>query len=189
MAPAETGIVEGKAAEVARAVAAEEEDLAERAQEELRKVRQKKGTAALKKYRAFVNPTKPNTSFLVKPGELVRLRDQNSPTGYRDTMREGDVRAVFTSGVLVTNDPVIIAWCEANPDKCRDANLAGTEFWFNVRQAQIPLANRDPSLDQGIDVDAALRGEGIAPTKGAGGAVSTAQAFADQANEREPTED
>jgi len=189
-----TPIVEGKAAEAAKANLAEEEDLIQTAQETLRKVKVKAPSKALQsQYRAFVNPVSPNTRYLVRGGEVIHLRDQNSATGFRDVSREtpgspekSDKWAVFTNGVLVTNDTEVIAWCEENDDICRDANAPGTEFWFNVKQAQIPLATREPSLDQGIDVDAALRGEGIAPTKGRGGAVSSARQFAETANEREP---
>jgi hypothetical protein len=190
--PTGTPVVEGKAAEAAKAELAQEQDLLEKAQNSLQKAKVKSPSKALQsRFHAFVNPTEPTTRYLVRKGEVVRLRDQNSATGFRDTSREtpgepekSDKWAVFRGGILVTDDPEIIAWCQEHDTICRDANAPGTEFWFNVKRAQIPLANQDPSLDQGIDVDAALRGEGIAPTKGQGGAVSSARQFAEVANER-----
>ena len=184
--------VEGRAAEEARTQAAQEQELAQQAAEVLTKIEVTEGKEAVSRFRAFVNPVSPNTRYLVRAGEVVHLRDQNSATGFRDVSRENptdpaksDKWAVFTNGVLVTDDADVIAWCEAHPEKCRDANREGTEFWYNVKKAQIPLATRDPSLDQGIDVDAALRGEGIAPSKGEGGAVAAAREFAQVANERD----
>lgn len=181
----ETQPVEGPAREAAaREYAGREAELADTTRGAIAEAVKDLPVEALTEYRAFVNPTHPNTKYLVKHGELVQLRDQNSATGMRDTQRIGDIWAEFTGGVCVTNVKAVIEWAEARPTICRDANVEGTEFWYNVKRAQMSLANQDPSLDAGIDVDAALSGGGNFAPAGVGGTVSSARQFAETANER-----
>ena len=142
-------------------------------------------------YVGFAAPVQQNTRILANPDEkenkVVRLRDQNSATGMRDTQRENDVWIEFVGGSFVTNDPVAIAWCREHDDICRDVSDPLTETWYMMKLAQTPLSNRAASLPPEVDVDAALGGD---LTKlGAGiGPVSQTRAFTEQANEREPAE-
>jgi len=132
--------------------------------------------------RVFISPQHPNTSFLIKAGTVISFRDPNSPTGKRDTAREGDIWAEFHSGVLATDDPEVIAWCEAHgpyadlhvayhKEKgtdlrqcqaqvglCCDASNPMAEAWAEFKSAQIPLANREATMPPGIDVDKILTG-------------------------------
>ena len=132
--------------------------------------------------RVFICPQHPNTSFLIKAGVVLSFKDPNSPTGRRDTAREGDIFADFHNGVLATDDPEVIAWCEAhgpyedahvvyhrekgtNPRQCQarvglccDASNEMAEAWAEFKSAQIPLANREATMPPGIDVDKILTG-------------------------------
>lgn len=135
--------------------------------------------------RVFISPQHPNTSFLVKGGTLVTFRDPNSPTGKRDVSRDGDggdIWAEFHNGVLATDDPEVIAWCEAHgpyadlhvayhkekgtdPRRCQvrvglccDASNPMAEAWAEFKSAQVPLANREATMPPGIDVDKILTG-------------------------------
>lgn len=182
-------IVEGRSAEEALAEQTDAIKGAEEHTEKIKRAAKMSDKEVLQKYRAFVSPTKPNTRILVRKGDVVRRPDQNSPSGFRDVSREdpehpekSDLWANFVQGVLVTDNPEIIAWCEAHPETCRDANLESTEFWYSVKRAQLTLANQDPSLPAGIDVDAALRGEGILGETSKRSFVSAAQAEAEAAN-------
>ncbi len=145
----------------------------------------------LEGYVGFVAPVDQNTKILANPSEaenpVVRLRDQNSPTGQRDTMRENDVWITFVGGSFITNDPVAIKWCRAHRDRCRDVSDPLTSTWYMMKLAQTPLANRAPSLPPEVNVDEALGGDltklGSEPS-----AVKQTRDFAEQANEREPVE-
>lgn len=106
-----------------------------------------------RKYRVFVAPIHKNARFLVKPGKLVQFRDPNSPTGTRDARRDGDVWAVFAGGVLVTDNPTIIAWCEKSTEICRDADDPRTEAWAMLKEGQVPTSTRDPLINPKLDVD------------------------------------
>jgi hypothetical protein len=110
-------------------------------------------------YRTFVAPVEKNTRFLAKAGEMVFFRDPNSPIGKREVAREGDVWVVFTNGIVTTKDPIVIAWCEANPDICRDANDPRAKNWADLKERQVPTASREALLDRGMDVDELLYGD------------------------------
>jgi hypothetical protein len=142
--------------------------------------------------RVFICPQEPNTRYLVKAGTVVSFRDPNSPTGKRDAQREGDIWAEFIEGVLATDDPEVIAWCEAHsvdealhqvyhrergqnirncpikPGLCCDATHPMAEIWADMKSAQMPLANREATMPPGTEVDKLLTG-GI-PAHQAGGA-------------------
>lgn len=145
----------------------------------------------LEGYVGFVAPVEQNTRILANPdpteNEVIQLRDQNSPTGMRDTMRKNDVWIEFVGGSFVTNDPVAIAWCRAHDDICRDSSDPMTSTWYMMKLAQTPLANRTASLPSEVDVDAALGGDmtklGAEPDP-----VTQTREFTEQANEREPVE-
>jgi len=146
--------------------------------------------------RVFISPQHPNTSFLVKGGTVVSFRDPNSPTGKRDVSRDGDIWAEFHNGVLATDDPEVIAWCEAHgpyadahvayhkekgtdPRRCQvrvglccDASNPMAEAWAEFKAAQVPLANREATMPPGIDVDKILTGGQLSGhTGGAGEAL------------------
>jgi hypothetical protein len=132
--------------------------------------------------RVFLCPKEPNTTFLVKAGAMVSFRDPNSPTGKRDAQRDGDIFARFVNGVLATDDPVVIEWCEGHgPDAeahkeyhrkvgtnaractvghglCCDAQNPQAEVWAEFKSAQVPTATREATMPTGIDVDAILTG-------------------------------
>ena len=132
--------------------------------------------------RVFISPQHPNTSFLIKAGVVMSFRDPNSPTGKRDTARDGDIFAEFHNGVLATDDPEVISWCEAHgpyedlhvtyhreketdPRRCQarvglccDASNPMAEAWAEFKAAQVPLANREATMPPGIDVDKILTG-------------------------------
>ena len=132
--------------------------------------------------RVFLSPKEPNTTFLVEAGKMISFRDPNSPTGQRDARRDGDVFARFVSGVLATDDPVVIEWCEGHgPDAaahkeyhrkvgtdartcqagvglCCDAQDEQAEVWAEFKSAQVPTATREATMPTGIDVDTILTG-------------------------------
>jgi len=109
--------------------------------------------------RVFVAPIEKNTKYLVKAGTMVRFRDPNSPTGMRDAAREGDIWAQFSNGVLVTDIPEVIAWCLGNKDICRPADDPRTAAWAQLKERQVPTAERESQLDPGFDVEATIFGE------------------------------
>jgi len=148
-----------------------------------------KGPPPLRGVRVFICPQQPNSLFLVKAGTVISFRDPNSPTGKRDASREGDIWAEFIEGVLSSDDPEVIAWCEAHsvdealhqvyhrergqkscPIKtglCCDAAHPMAEIWADMKSAQMPLANREATMPPGTEVDKLLTG-GV-PAHQAGG--------------------
>lgn len=142
-------------------------------------------------YVGFVAPEEQNTKILANPAEtdnpVIRLRDQNSPTGQRDTQRTNDVWIEFVHGSFVTNDSIAIEWCRTHTNICRDVSDPLTPTWYMMRLGQIPLANRVASLPPEVNVDEALGGDltklGAEPD-----AVRQTRDFAETANEREPVE-
>jgi len=106
--------------------------------------------------RAFVAPAFRSGKFLVKGGEVVQVP---SPRGPWAKERIGDVWVRFNNGVCRTDDPVVIAWCKAHPDICRDAFDAKTPAWVALTEATLETANRSARLPRNTDVEALLRGE------------------------------
>lgn len=124
--------------------------------------------------RTFLNPTRPNEKFLIKPGKIVKGDTQAEP-GMRE--RIGDVWARFTNGVISTRDEDVIEWCEAhcgsrerflayhsrhntNPrldsapmGMLRDIHTKGVEAWAEMKVQQIPLKHRAATLTPGLDID------------------------------------
>lgn len=121
--------------------------------------------------RAFACPQKPNSEWLVQVGKVQQIRDPNSPTGYRDHARAGDIKIKFTGGIWYSTDPRIaseqdliddkvrIAWCEQHPNEARDVEDPMTSIWFEIKRGQIATSRSEPSFSKGIDVDAALAGD------------------------------
>lgn len=146
-----------KKAELAEA-AQRVETLAQKLRERLgaAEEEEKEQTEAASKIRTFVSPLHPNTRFLVRAGEVQQVRDPNSPTGMRDMLRQGDKWAVFSSGILQTDDPEIIAWAESHPEICRDVNDRLTPLWVQLEEARTPKAWRDATLDPTVSLDSYL---------------------------------
>ena len=133
--------------------------------------------------RLFLSAQHPNTKFLVTVGTVEWFKAQDSPTGRRDTGREGDVWAQFSGGMLATDDPVVIEWCEAHgPNEdlhreyhrardestrgcraghgvCCDAKDPNAAAWVAMKDAQVPNASREATMSPGMDVDALLQGK------------------------------
>lgn len=94
--------------------------------------------------------------FLVKAGE-PKYRPQEGVTSPGLRLREGDVWAVFTAGILVTEDPLVIAWCEDNPTKCRRSDDPMTKSWATLKGLSADKANRERLVPTDeIDADAAF---------------------------------
>ena len=142
-------------------------------------------------FRGFVAPKEQNTKFLANPdpddNPVVRLPDQNSPTGKRDVGRENDVWVRFVHGSFVTDDPKAIDWCIRHPKICRDVSDPLTSTWFMMRFAQEAIASRPATLPAETDVDAALAGD-VSKLGGEAPTIAATRAFTEQANEREPVE-
>jgi hypothetical protein len=121
--------------------------------------------------RAFACPQKPNSEWLVQVGKVAQIRDPNSPTGYRDHRRDGDVKIKFRGGLWYSADPKVadeqtliddkvrIAWCEQHPETARDVEDPMTPIWFDIKKGQMATSRSEPAFSQGIDVDAALAGD------------------------------
>ncbi len=142
-------------------------------------------------YVGFVAPVERNTRILANPdvtdNPVIRLNDQNSPTGKRDTMRENDVWIEFVGGSFITNDPIAIEWCRAHPSICRDVTDPLTSTWAMLKLGQVPLSNRAPSTPSEVDIDRALAGD-MTGLGGEDATVAKTREFAEQANEREAVE-
>lgn len=155
-------------------------------------------------YRGFVAPVETNTRFLIKAGTPFAVRDPNSPTGERLTRRDGDQFVQFHGGSLTTNDPDVIAWCEAHsvdpkaheayhkgrkdactlrqPEICVDVDHDQAAVWFYAKRAQLNLGNQEPSLPGNVDVGAFMRGEAQDLGGPAADVVQRTRAMAEQAN-------
>lgn len=100
-----------------------------------------------------------NSRFLVKAGDPIK-----SPTSPGEgsgiiklVKREGDVWAIFTAGILVTEDPLVIQWCEDNPTKCRRSDDPMTKSWATMKGLSTDKANRERLVPTDeIDADAAF---------------------------------
>ena len=132
--------------------------------------------------RAFMAPLHPNGKFLAKAGTVNYAPYQTAVLGMKPAIdRTGDVWVQFTSGICSTNDPIIIAWCEAHagdPEKHREYHERCQENprtcgapiglcrekgphvddWYKMKLAQVPLKNRERGLDPEIDVDGYILG-------------------------------
>ena len=160
----------------------------------------------LQGFRAFVAPAKyGNTKILVNPesanfigvkgsvqSRVVTAAPQaGSPLGLVPAVaRTDDNWAKFTQGVLVTDDPDVIAWCESHPSMCRDADDPRTRAWVTLKDMQSQTPSRDATLDSDFDVDAEIFPDGInlKPSKTSeiqgDGIVDAALATRDSANAR-----
>lgn len=88
-------------------------------------------------------------SFLIKAGEPQAAPIQmGTNPGIKPLLRrEGDKWARFVGGTLVTDDPDIIAWCDAHPTQCRRSDDPVTRGWHTLKEMQTRRANRDQAMD------------------------------------------
>ncbi len=113
-------------------------------------------------YVSFVAaPEYANEKILVHVGKEVRAPQEGVQfPGVR--RRDGDIKAAFSNGVLVTNDPVVIKWCDDNPTKCRRADDPLTPSWATLKEMTTRRANRDPLEDAShLNADAAFPQGGL----------------------------
>ena len=100
-----------------------------------------------------------NSRFLVKAGEPSKTAPvAGSTSGIIPLInRIGDVWAVFTAGILVTEDPLVIAWCEAHPKRCRRSDDPMTKSWATLKGLSTDKANRERLVPTDeIDADEAF---------------------------------
>lgn len=113
-------------------------------------------------YVSFVAaPDYANEKILVKEGTEVRMPQEGvqSPGVRR---RDGDIKAKFSNGVLVTNVPEVIAWCDDHPTMCRRADDPFTSSWATLKEMTTRRANRDPLEDAShLNADAAFPPGGL----------------------------
>lgn len=111
----------------------------------------------LRRMKSFVSAREhANASFLVKAGIPTPLPAAFAAGSSVQPLarREGDKWAHFVGGILVTDDPDIIAWCEIHPKVCRDSANPMTKVWATIKDMQARLSNRDPMVDQSqLDAD------------------------------------
>lgn len=122
--------------------------------------------------RVFVSPRYKNYKKLIHRGKpTVVYAGTSTPfipgsgqPGGTEIRRIGDVFAQFVGGVMVI-DPstedgrLILEWAESHPQECRDAMNPGTEIWAALKEGQLNLANKEPSIPTNIDIDRVLRGD------------------------------
>lgn len=121
--------------------------------------------------KAFVFPQRRNYRKLVKAGTLQACFSGTHtpiPSGVRadnpEIARVGDIWLHAKGGILIF-DPEeeggqeILAWCLEHPEICRDALDPQTEVWAHLKTSQTQFKNKAPSMSQGLDVDAMMRGD------------------------------
>jgi hypothetical protein len=127
-----------------------------------------------------------NSKFLVKAGEAVKgpASANTSPGVISLWRREGDIWAKFVNGVMVTDDPLVMAWCSKNPTICRRSDDPLTKSWATIKDLQTKKANRelliDPSaMNADEDFPAGIfdpsRGQGAKEDSPGGKAVAAAE--------------
>ena len=115
-------------------------------------------------YRTFVACKEfENSKFLAIAGTPVKMPPHPgmSPGITPYSNRAGDKFVKFSGGVLVTNDENAIAWCEAHPQVCRDADDPRTQGWVTMKEMQTDIAARDAMLPKSVDVDAMAFPKGV----------------------------
>lgn len=106
----------------------------------------------------FVAPAHLNEKVLVKAG-VVKMRSNPGSPMDMAVQRDGDIWARFQDGILVTEDPLIIAWCVAHPEFCRDAADPQTKAWAILVEAQTETSSRDSRLPKNMDIGRLLAGD------------------------------
>jgi hypothetical protein len=122
--------------------------------------------------RVFVAPMFPQSRFLVRAGKVVQVP---SPYGPWDKERIGDIWVEFNDGILKTDNPEVIAWCEAHdgspigqdrkgntvyePDICKDAYDPQADAWAAIKEAQLETSTKAPRLPKNLSAQKLLAGE------------------------------
>ena len=127
--------------------------------------------------RTFISPGNRNLRILAKAGTLVSAAPNSFSGGLPiDLRRDGDVWVEFHECAITTEDPEVIAWCEANdgspildedgkptgeyePDICKDITDPQVRAWVALKNQTIPSEQREATLPQDTDVGKILRGE------------------------------
>lgn len=136
-----------------------------------------------------------NATYLIKAGEPVKAPLQAGGTiGIVPLVkRESDVWAKFINGVLVTDKPEVIKWCDEHPTICRRSDDPATKAWATLKDLQTHRANRERLHDPSeMDADASfpagltdnLREQAAKPGSPGGRAVESAE-ITKQSVERE----
>ena len=134
--------------------------------------------------RRFVSPAHKNEQFII-PGTVVQAPPNAFSGGMPiDLRRDGDVVVRFNNGILITDDPKVIEWCEARdgtvletdletgeatvcePDICRDAEDPQTRAWVALVENTLNTSTKEATLPRGLDVGKVLRGEQTAVSGG-----------------------
>jgi hypothetical protein len=100
-----------------------------------------------------------NSRHLITPGTPIK-----APIAAGGTVgiiplirRDGDIWARFVNSILVTDEPDVIAWCDAHTKICRRSSDPMTKSWATVKGLQARKANRDRILDSSeMDADEAF---------------------------------
>lgn len=108
--------------------------------------------------RIFVAPAHKNERVLVQPGKVVS-RPNPSAAMDADIRRDGDIWAHFRDGILVTDDPTVISWCEGHSDFCRDALHPRTKAWATLIEAQMVTSTQEARLPKNMDIGRLLEGD------------------------------
>ncbi len=95
------------------------------------------------------DPEHANKRWLVKAGTPIKtaMAAGGSVGVIPLVTREGDVWAKFVNGVLVTDDPVIITWCDEHPAICRRSDDPATKGWATLKELSVHRSNRERLLD------------------------------------------
>lgn len=124
--------------------------------------------------RGFVNMRNPNLKKFVQVGALRSFPDPNSPSGRKDSGRDGDIAITFKNGYWTggrsEGDAERIKWCEdeaAKPNcQVKDVDDTQAKIWAELIAGQQVTGRRDPTVSPSVDVNAALRGEAALTTGG-----------------------
>lgn len=140
------------------------------------------------KPRTFIAPQHPGGRFLIQVGVVEQAPYQQQVLGLKpDIRRNGDIWLKFNSGIasvrpsedfaeekvawLVAHQGVVedhVAYhknknedpraCQAPIGLCRE-NGPGVDVWAQLKSGQVATAHSNATIDPGIDIDAAMRGE------------------------------
>lgn len=108
--------------------------------------------------RVFVAPAHQNEKILVKAGTPIT---RPNPAAAMDMVirRDGDIWARFQDGILSTEEPEVIAWCEAHSNFCRDAEHPQTRAWAVMTEAQMETSTQESRIPKNVDIGKLLEGD------------------------------
>jgi len=121
--------------------------------------------------KTFINVKEPNTTYLIRESTSEENKPFVSLEGViHKTTRVGDVEAEFRDGLLMTDDPEIISWCQARYPDILDMDDPAAEAMVVLQRFQTPRNNYEPDINSGdlvntmsssIDAAANARAESI----------------------------